>query len=127
MIQRLIVLVLALAIAGPLPAQPDELKNLVHVSQTRLNGNITSLLISPNGKYLAAAGEENKIVVWDLQTGLQEFVFEGHTSKVSCLSFSADSRFLISGGGDNLVKIWDLSVSQLAYRFRMHGPGFIAS
>lgn len=72
-----------------------------------LQGAVYDLAISPDGQYLASAGEDRRILLWDLSAGNMVKEFRGHTDTVYSLAFSTDGTLLASGGLDNSVKIWD--------------------
>ncbi len=56
----------------------------------------------------ASAGEDKKIKVWDLRSGLLFKELKGHTDIVHALCFDNHSEVLCSGGLDNTVKFWDI-------------------
>src|SRR5688500_18052140 len=67
-------------------------------------GMFYSSALSPDGKFLAAAGykvnseQENYIVIIDLQKGVQISTAIGHTDVINSLSFSGNGNYLASGG-----------------------------
>lgn len=67
-----------------------------------------TLTFSPNGNYLASAGEDKRIRVWDLSSGQLYKELKGHTDTIHSLSFSGDSTLLASGGMDCTIKVWDI-------------------
>ena len=77
-------------------------------------GTLSTLAISPDGKYLASAGEDLAINLWDLGSGKRIKKMTGHTASVYSLAFSAESSMLVSGGADWTVRCWDVksAVSQ---------------
>jgi WD40 repeat protein len=60
----------------------------------------------PNGKRLASADNEGRIIIWDCRTGLETLSLIGHPSRVNSIEFSPDGKWL-AGVGDGVVKIWD--------------------
>ena len=71
-------------------------------------GSITSLAMSPDGRYLASAGEDLAINLWDLGSGKRIKKMTGHTASIYSLAFSNESSVLVSGGGDWTVRCWDV-------------------
>ncbi|KAJ6827099.1 putative tRNA (guanine-N(7)-)-methyltransferase non-catalytic subunit WDR4 [Iris pallida] len=78
---------------------------------------ITSLEISPDGRFIASADRDFKIRITmfprkplKLANEIQSFCL-GHTDFVSCLSFVCppdySEGFLLSGSGDATVRLWD--------------------
>lgn len=64
---------------------------------------------SPNGKYLAAADTDRKIVVYDTTSGqvaIEEWCF--HSAKVNCFSWAEDSLHAVSGGLDRDIYVWSV-------------------
>ena len=71
-------------------------------------GPITALAMSPDGRYLASAGEDLAINLWDLGEGRRLKKMTGHTASVYSMSFSNESSLLVSGGADWTVRCWDV-------------------
>ncbi|KAG8902745.1 Transcription initiation factor TFIID subunit 5 [Tulasnella sp. 403] len=71
-------------------------------------GAVTSLAMSPDGKYLASASTDLSIILWDLASGRQVKAMTGHTSLINSLAFSAESSMLVSGSCDWTVRCWDV-------------------
>ena len=63
---------------------------------------------SPDGKRLAATAQDNRIVLWNLETD-ERRELDGHESWVNALQFSQDGLSLVSGGCDGRLCWWDLS------------------
>src|SRR6478609_2492251 len=80
-------------------------------------GMLYASAISPDGKFLAAAGypvsseKENYIIIIDLEKNTQVSTAVGHTNVINTLSFSGNGNYLASGSDDNTVKIWKLDGS----------------
>jgi WD40 repeat protein len=67
-----------------------------------------SISVSYDGKYLAAAGSENKIVLWDLSDSKPISTLAGITSKIADIQFSDDNEKIAIGYQDGLLKVMDL-------------------
>lgn len=97
----------------PGKAAPDQSPKMAEFQpRARLNlrGHIQGVngaAVSPDGKFLASAGERGKIKVWDLQTVEVRAVCTGHQGAVRCVEFSPDGRLLASGGNDKTVRLWN--------------------
>jgi WD40 repeat protein len=68
---------------------------------------IKAVSYSPDGKTLASAGLDQKVILWDSATGKQLRTFTGQNGMILCLDWSHDGS-RIATGGDAIV-IWDVS------------------
>jgi WD40 repeat protein len=75
-----------------------------HGEGTRLSG----ITFSPDGKWIASAGNDATIQVWNSETGEKLFTLVGHTGATFGVSFSPDGQYLASSSVDRTVKIWKL-------------------
>ncbi len=62
---------------------------------------------SPDGKFLAYAGYDRTVHVWDLATGKTAAQWRGHDDELLWIAFTPDGRRLASGSDDGTVLIWD--------------------
>jgi WD40 repeat protein len=70
------------------------------------------VVFSPDGKRLASAGADERVKVWDAQTGQETLSLKGHTRCVNSVSFSPDGKRLASASFDQTVKVWDAGMGQ---------------
>jgi WD40 repeat protein len=77
------------------------------VLQRHLNW-VSGISYSPDGKWLATSGADNRLVLTDLQSETA-VTYPGHQGVVRSVEFSPDGARLASGARDNLVIIWDVS------------------
>lgn len=93
------------------------------------NAAVNTAAFSPDGRWLATAGDDNQILLWDVSTLRDPQVqsvprrLDGHTAKVVDLAFSADGKYLASASWDRRVGIWDISALKLKRYLSGHqGP-----
>ena len=77
-----------------------------------LNGHLSSihaLAFSPDGKWLASAGEDRVVRVWDLGSARTIKELKGHSDIVYSLVWHQNSKLLASAGMDGAVKLWEVN------------------
>jgi WD40 repeat protein len=85
---------------------------LVSTLQSGHSGSITTLGISPNGRWLATGSNDMTARLWDLQQPIPvPFVLEGHSGTVTALAFTPDGRWLATSSDDATLRLWDLAAS----------------
>jgi WD40 repeat protein len=77
-------------------------------------GKGSALAYSPDGRWLAGAGEDDQVLcLWDAQTLRPTARFPGHSAAIMSVAFHPDSRRLVSAAGrDRTVRVWDVSSGQ---------------
>ena len=79
---------------------PDSLNN---------DAAITSVVISPNGQFVAAGSRDTVVRIWDVATGVLVKRLRGHKDSVYSVAFTPDGKGLVSGSLDKTLKFWDVS------------------
>lgn len=69
---------------------------------------ILSMAVSSDGRYLASAGYDRAICVWDTRTNALIDALTGHRDTISGLSFRRGTHTLYSSSHDRSVKVWNL-------------------
>lgn len=78
-----------------------------------VNGMVSCLAFSPDGKIIAVAGwqleKEGNVTLWETATGKLLATIPAHRDWVRCLAFSPDGKTLATGSKDSTVKLWDVT------------------
>jgi glucose repression regulatory protein TUP1 len=74
-----------------------------------VDAGVTSVVLSPDGKFLAAGSLDTVVRIWDAQTGQLLDKLKGHKDSVYSVAFSPDGKFLVSGSLDKTLKMWDMA------------------
>jgi WD40 repeat protein/serine/threonine protein kinase len=109
------------------------------------DGNIFSVVYSPDGLTLATGGSDSAIRLWDARTGESRGTVGSHRSWVYSLAFSPNGSRLLSGSGADPwaedrtpeMKLWDVAARReihsfpgqngAVYGLAFHGDGRRAS
>ncbi|MEZ6141227.1 MAG: protein kinase [Zavarzinella sp.] len=81
---------------------------------------INAVVLSPDSKLLATAGNDRRIVIWDTDSRTVVREIPAHSDAIHALAWSPDSRKLASGGMDTSVRIWDVSTGKKLHDFLKH-------
>jgi len=81
---------------------------------------VTALAFSPDGRLLAAAGDEGEVAIYDLATGRPIATLPSHspspgqTPEASEVAFSPNGKLLAIGYGDGTIQLWNTATRTLA-------------
>lgn len=81
--------------------------------QTGHTDKVTTLAFSNDGRYLASAGKDNLIIIWDFNLGKQIKRLKGHTATINCMKFFNSGNMLATASDDGKVLIWDLNTESV--------------
>ena len=93
-----------------------------------LGSAVLALAFSQDGKYALSGGTDGSLRLWDLFSGRELKMLQGHTGWVGtkAVAFSPDGRWLLSvGGSDGLAKLWDRASGTLIRAFPVSDDRFV--
>jgi len=73
------------------------------------------MAFSPAMSHVVTSLDDNKLCVWDTQTGSSVAITQGrHSSAISSVAYSPDGDHVVSGSHDKTVRVWDMTGAQVA-------------
>lgn len=98
---------------------------LIYTSQGSFY-TVYALAWSPDGRYIAFGGYDNKVQVWDATTDKRVSLCQGHTNTVRTLAWSPDSKRLVSASNDGTVRIWSAITGKHIFTCKGHSDSVLA-
>ena len=83
-------------------------------------GGVRALAVAPDGSWLASAGDDGTVRIWDPHTGQTRHTLTGHTRRVTALAVAPDGSWLASASYDGTVRIWDPHTGQARHTLTGH-------
>jgi WD40 repeat protein len=71
-----------------------------------LNRGTTNMAFHPGGRWLAIAGLDFCVRVWDIENQRLAFEMRGHSDRVRCVAYHPCGQWLVSGGDDRTLRLW---------------------
>lgn len=84
------------------------------------DGTIEDLDFSTDGRYLASAGSDRSVKVWDMQDFSLYKTLEGHQDRVYAIDFNPLGGELVSTGADNTLRFWDIATGKETKKIAAH-------
>ena len=83
-------------------------------------GRIHSVAFNPRGGWLATAGEDRAVRIWDRETGELLHTMQGHFDEVFAIAIHPDGARLATAGRDRIIRLWDPATGEQVLQMRGH-------
>ena len=94
-----------------------------HTFRSETPGGVTSIDISPDGKFLAAVGRSS-LSLWNIETGVNVATVDAHSGNaVNGVAFSPDGEHLATVGNDKKLVTWSTTTVQQQKEFDLSSKG----
>ena len=91
---------------------------LFRICEDSING-----VMSSDNRFIIAYSWNQAPIVWDVQTGKELYVLEGHTGPIKSFAISPDNNFIVTGSEDTTARVWDAQTGQQLHVLEGHeGP-----
>jgi WD40 repeat protein len=91
-----------------------------------IHAGTLALALAPDGSWLASAGADGTIRIWDPATGAAKHLLADHSGSVQHLAVAADGSWLASAGADGTIRIWDPATGAAKHLLAGHSGGVLA-
>lgn len=82
-------------------------------SRLKFGAHVSLGAFSDDGKLVAVALYDH-IEIWDTESGLRLYTFQGHIYGIDVLVFSPNSHRLASGSWDGTIRVWDMMANSIS-------------
>ena len=99
----------------PVPSQ-------LHATWKQYN-EVHAVAFSPDGRFVASGGEDERVYFWKLETEQQLKVFSGHHDRIQTIEFHPHGQLLASGSEDDTIRLWNIETGELETKLKGHAAG----
>ncbi len=96
------------------------------VVQLSHGNDISSMALSSDGRFLATAGWDKSLRLWQTVTGRELRSIGPFDEYIHSIAFSADSKLLLSGGNDSHARLWSVESGEKRLDIKHHAKAITA-
>jgi len=75
---------------------------------------------SPDNRLIGSCGDDNAVIIFDVEQKSVNYRFLDHTSNVNSCRFSPDGTIIASAGDDGKIKLFDIRMGRLIQHYDAH-------
>ena len=90
------------------------------IDKTIMSSGVTLFCLHRESAMLCIGLDDFTVCILDCDTRVIVRKFEGHTGKITDVTFSPDSRWLITAAMDSTIKVWDIPSSYMIDHFKVN-------
>lgn len=83
-------------------------------------GIVADCAFHPNGRFIATAGHDYSWRLWDVETGQELILQDGHINECAELSFHPDGSLIMTTDWAGVALLWDIRSGQQIHYFQGH-------
>ena len=88
---------------------------------------VNGAAFSPDGKRVVTASNDKNARIWDVETGTQIHVLQGHEKSVQNAAFSPDGKRVVTASWDKTARLWNAETGEPMMVFKGHDLGVISA
>ncbi len=73
-----------------------------------------------NGEHMVTASADKSAVIWNIKSGVKEFMLTGHEKEVRQARYAAGGNYIVTASEDMTVKLWNAETGKLIYSKKEH-------
>ncbi|KAH7926343.1 WD40 repeat-like protein [Leucogyrophana mollusca] len=77
---------------------------------------INSCAYFPDGRHIATGGYDKTVIIWDIESGMQDGMPLYHSASVEWIAISPNGRRIASGLGESGMVIWDALTREVVHK-----------
>ncbi|MBN1618229.1 TIR domain-containing protein [Candidatus Dojkabacteria bacterium] len=87
---------------------------------------VNCVQFSPNGRFLASASNDGKIILWDNNSSeMKGIPLTSQSKPILSLAFSPDSTNLVAGDADGSIAVWDVNNREIIQTVNIKNEGLV--
>jgi WD40 repeat protein len=82
------------------------------------SGGVPSIALSPDGQFLASAGIDHTVRIWEMATLREVKALRGHEAEAKVVAWHSSGSLVAAGAGDGRIIVWDVATGAQRHVFQ---------